>query len=112
MVLASRKLRPPTRIELRFHADDAEREHAVIRRLSLPRNLLARLVEVTIVLDRAALLEEWGQHVLVAELFEQRVTPRNTVLLASAHAKRLHSLVDPSDELSQPNSAERTHVLH
>ena len=33
-------------LRVRFHADRAEREHAVIRRLSLPRNLLARLVEV------------------------------------------------------------------
>jgi SAM-dependent methyltransferase len=92
MVLTSRQLPPPTPAELRFHADEAEREHAAIRRLSLPRNLLARLVEVTVVLDRAALLEERGQHVLVAVLFEQRVTPRNTVLLATAHARRLHAL--------------------
>jgi hypothetical protein len=84
-VLAARRLAPPTPAELRFHADDAEREHAAMRRLSLPRNLLARLVEITIVLDRAALLEERDQHVLVAELFEQGVTPRNTVLLATAH---------------------------
>jgi hypothetical protein len=91
-VLAARRLPPPTPAELRFHADDAAREHAAIRRLSLPRNLLARLVEVTVVLDRAALLEEAGQHVLVAELFEQRITPRNTALLATAHASRLRSL--------------------
>lgn len=87
-VLAARRLPPPTPAELRFHADDAEREHAAMRRLSLPRNLLGRLVEITVVLDRAALLEERGQHVLVAELFEQRVTPRNTVLLATAHPNR------------------------
>jgi SAM-dependent methyltransferase len=85
-VLASRQLAPPSHAELRRHTADAEREHAAIRRLSLPRNLLARLVEVTVVLDRAALLEERGQRVLVAELFEQRVTPRNTVLLATADA--------------------------
>ena len=88
-VLAARHLPPPTPAELRFHADGAAREHAAIRRLSLPRNLLARLVELTVVLDRAALLEERGQHVLVAELFEQRVTPRNTVLFATAEPARL-----------------------
>jgi hypothetical protein len=87
-VLAARRLSPPTPTELRVHADDAEREHAAMRRLSLPRNLLGRLVEITVVLDRAALLEERGQHALVAELFEQRVTPRNTVLLATAHPSR------------------------
>lgn len=88
-VLVERRLPPPTPAELRFHADQAEREHASIRRLSLPRNLLARLVEVSVVLDRAAALEERGQCVLVAELFEKRVTPRNTVLLATAEASRL-----------------------
>jgi len=88
-VLVARGLLPPTPAELRFHADAAEREHAAMRRLSLPRNLLARLVEVSVVLDRAAVLEERGQRVLVAELFEQRVTPRNTVLFATADASRL-----------------------
>jgi hypothetical protein len=88
-VLVERRLPPATPTELRFHADEAEREHARIRRLSLPRNLLARLVEVSVVLDRAAALEERGQCVLVAELFDQRVTPRNTVLLATAEASRL-----------------------
>ena len=43
-VLAARQLSPPTATELRFHEDDATREHAAVRRLSLPRNLLARLV--------------------------------------------------------------------
>lgn len=91
-VLAARQLSPPTPAELRFHAREADREYAAIRRLSLPRNLLARLVELTVVLDRAAVLEERGQHVRVAELIEQRVTPRNTVLLATTDAQRLHSL--------------------
>lgn len=90
-VLAARRLPPPTPAELRFHADDAEREYGAIRRLSLPRHLLARLVEVTVVLDRAAALEERGQAVLVAELCERRVTPRNTVLVATADPKRLPS---------------------
>ncbi len=88
-VLSQRRLAAPTAVELRFHADAAERDHAVIRRLSLPRNLLARLVEVAVVMDRAARLEESGQSVLVAELFEQRVTPRNTVLIATADPRRL-----------------------
>jgi SAM-dependent methyltransferase len=82
-VLALRQLPAPTPAELAFHAGGAEREHAAIRRLALPRNLLARLVELTVVLDRAAVLEERGHSVLVAELFERRLTPRNTVLLAT-----------------------------
>jgi SAM-dependent methyltransferase len=88
-VLAARQLVAPSAAELRFHADAAAREHAAMRRLSLPRNHLARLVEVAIVLDRAAFLEERGQRVLVAELFARRVSPRNTVLLATADPSRL-----------------------
>jgi len=88
-VLAERRMPPATPAELHMHADAAEREHAAMRRLSLPRNLLARLVEVAIVLDRAALLEESGQSVVVAELFEERVTPRNTGLFATADPRRL-----------------------
>ena len=81
-VLAGRGLPAPTEAELVFHAQTAARDRARIRRFSLPRNLLARLVELSVVLDRAALLEECGLRVQVAQLFEQRVTPRNLVLLA------------------------------
>lgn len=88
-VLAQRGLPPATAAELRFHTEAAEREHAAIRRLSLPRNLLGRLVEVTVVLDRAARLEEAGRAVLVAELFEQRITPRNTGLFAAREPRHL-----------------------
>jgi len=87
--LTVRRLPPPTTAELRFHAQDAAREHAAMRRLALPRHLLGRLVEVSVVLDRAALLEEQGQSVLVVELFERRITPRNTVLVATAEPQRL-----------------------
>lgn len=80
-VLAGRGLSPPTAAELGFHAQNAARDRALIRRFSLPRNLLARLVELSVVLDRAALLEECGLPARVAQLFEQRVTPRNLVLL-------------------------------
>ncbi len=83
-VLARRDLPAPTHAELRFHSENARRDHAVIRRLSLPRHLLARLVELSVVFDRAVALEEAGLHVRVARLFEPRVTPRNTLLLASA----------------------------
>jgi SAM-dependent methyltransferase len=88
-VFSARKLAPPTAEELRFHGERAQREHAAIRRLSLPRILLGRLVELAVVLDRAAFLEERGQSVLVAQLFEQRVTPRNTALLATAEPRNL-----------------------
>jgi len=90
--LALRQLPSPTPVELRRFADAAQRDYAIIRRLSLPRHLLARLVELAIVRDRAAALEEHGQAVAVAQLFDQRLTPRNTVLLASAHPDRLPRL--------------------
>jgi SAM-dependent methyltransferase len=89
--LALRELPPPSASELRFFAHAARRDYAVIRRLSLPRSLLARLVELAVVRDRATALEECGQAVTVAQLFEQRLTPRNTVLFASADADRLPS---------------------
>jgi hypothetical protein len=61
----------------------------------LPRSLLARLIELAVVRDRATALEERGHAVAVAQLFEQRLTPRNTVLFASAHPDRLPPLRDP-----------------
>lgn len=79
----------PTPSELQAHAAEARRDHAIMRRLALPRNMLARLVELAIVLDRAALLEEHGAHVNVAEFVDPRVTPRNTVLFASGQLERL-----------------------
>jgi hypothetical protein len=51
--------------------------------------MLARLVEVAVALDRAAALEESGQHVQVATLFNRAVTPRNIAVFASRAAERL-----------------------
>jgi hypothetical protein len=90
--LALRQLSAPTALELRVHAAVAHRDYAIMRRLSLPRSLLARLIELAVVRDRATALEEGGQSVAVAQLFEQRLTPRNTVLFASAHPDRLPPL--------------------
>ncbi len=90
--LRLRQLPAPSAAELHECAERARRDHARIRRFSLPRNLLARLVELAVVRDRAAALEEHGQAVIVAQLFEQRLTPRNTVLFASAEPARLPAL--------------------
>jgi hypothetical protein len=83
-VLARRGLSPATATELDRHAESARKDYASIRRLSLPRHLLARLVELAVVFDRAARLEEAGQRVEVVQLFESSVSPRNTLLLARA----------------------------
>jgi len=90
--LALRQLPPPGARELSSCAEAARRDHAVMRRLSLPRNLLARLIELAVVRDRAAALEERGHAVAVAQLFEQHLTPRNTVIFASADPARLPPL--------------------
>jgi len=90
--LALRQLPSPSALELRVFGDAARRDYAVMRRLSLPRSLLARLIELAVVRDRACALEECGQAVAVAQLFEQQLTPRNTVLFASAHPARLPPL--------------------
>lgn len=90
--LELRQLAPPLPAELREHADEARRDHAAMRRLSLPRSLLARLVELAVVRDRAAALEERGLAVAVVQGFASRVTPRNTVLFASATPDRLRAL--------------------
>ena len=90
--LQLRQLAPPLPAELQQHGDAARRDHAAMRRLSLPRSLLARLVELAVVRDRAAALEERGQVVTVAQGFTSRVTPRNTVLFASSSWDRLRTL--------------------
>lgn len=81
-VLSRRNLPAATDAELALHGENARSEHATIRRFSLPRHLLSRLVELSVVFDRAALLEERGAVVQVAQLFEDAITPRNTLLMA------------------------------
>lgn len=82
--LALRGLAPATEAEIRAHEAAARVEFGRMRRLTLPRAMLARLTEVTVVLDRAAALEEGGHAVEVATAFDPDVTPRNLVILGSA----------------------------
>lgn len=91
-VLALRGLAPATAAEISHYKAVASRDYAMMRRLSLPRSALARLVEVTIVLDRAALLIEQGLCAEVATLFEPGVSPRNVGLFASPRAEDLPRL--------------------
>jgi hypothetical protein len=60
----------------------ARAEHARCRRLSVPRALLARVLEVYVLLDRAAYLESEGFEVVVGALFPASVSPRNLALVA------------------------------
>ena len=87
--LALRGLAAATAGEIAEHERAASAGYGAVRRLSLPRNLLARSIELAVVLDRAAYLTEHGYAVLVATLFDRAVTPRNISLFASRDARRL-----------------------
>jgi SAM-dependent methyltransferase len=87
--LALRQLAPPTDAELAHHEAGAARDYAQIRRLSLPRSMLSRLLEVLVSLDRAAHLEARGLAVRVATLFDRAVSPRNIGIFSHPDARRL-----------------------
>jgi SAM-dependent methyltransferase len=87
--LALRQLPPATAAELSAHQAAAAHDYGVIRRLSLPRCMLARLVEVLVSLDRAQHLAEQGLSVQVAILFDRAISPRNIGIFASLSGERL-----------------------
>lgn len=80
--LAARGLAPPTPEELAWASGVARAAFARVRRLSLPRALLARPLEVALTLDRAAALEEAGRAAAVGELFDAASSPRNVLLVS------------------------------
>jgi SAM-dependent methyltransferase len=90
--LLQRGLTAASNAELGVHEREAARHFAIVRRLSLPRNMLARAVELSVVLDRAMRLHECGYTVCVATLFDRAVTPRNIALFASRDGTRLPRL--------------------
>lgn len=90
--LAQRGLAAPSDAEIAEHEARARRDYGVVRRLSLPRSMLARLVEVAVVLDRASAVAERGLSVRVATIAERAATPRNIALFASREARALPSI--------------------
>jgi hypothetical protein len=64
-------------------ASRARVSHAAARRLALPRAMLARLLEVFVLLDRARYLEERGFGVTVGVLFGEDASARNLALVAA-----------------------------
>lgn len=82
--LAHRGLAPATAAEIAEHEAEAAVEFGLIRRWTLPRAMLARPLEVAVVLDRAAALEERGYAVRVAEVFDADATPRNLAIFGVA----------------------------
>ncbi|MCA9604634.1 MAG: methyltransferase, partial [Myxococcales bacterium] len=82
---ARRGLPAPSAAAVREAETRAAREHAAMRRLALPRTMLARPLELAVVLDRAAALEEGvGEPPEVFEAFEASVSPRNLVIRRGA----------------------------
>lgn len=88
-VLALRGLPQASPSELTRAEDEARQRFAEVRRLALPRSMIARLTEVAVVLDRAAALADAGHAPLVATLVDASVTPRNLALFASLDPSRL-----------------------
>ncbi len=84
--LALRGLGPASEDEIAASLRDGGAEFAAMRRLSLPRAALARVIEVFIARDRAAFLRERGRDARVVELVPSEITPRNVALLASRAA--------------------------
>jgi hypothetical protein len=72
----------PSRAAIDQAAAWAREHHARARRLSVPRALLARALEVYVLLDRATYLEAHGFAVQVGTLFPASVSPRNLALVA------------------------------
>jgi hypothetical protein len=66
----------------------AHEHHARARRLSLPRTLLARVLEIHILRDRARYLELHGFRVTIGTLFPLSVSARNLALIARVRGSR------------------------
>jgi SAM-dependent methyltransferase len=79
---ALRRRSPPSASAIEEAASWAREQHARVRRLSVPRLMLARTLEVFVALDRARYLEERGFAVTVGALFPASVSARNLVLAA------------------------------
>lgn len=78
-----RGLSAPTARAVEDAAARARHNHAAQRRLSLPRAMLARALEVMVLLDRARYLDTRGFAVAVGTLFPDEISARNLALVAS-----------------------------
>lgn len=72
----------PDENEIQHYEERARIEYDRIRRISLPRSMLSKLMEASVVLDRAAALAEHGSRVRVLRLFSEEVSPRNLGILS------------------------------
>jgi hypothetical protein len=76
-----RGLVAPCESELDAAAVRAHGAYLAQRRLSLPRSMLGRVLEIFLALDRAVFLLAAGYEVQVVELFPVEVSPRNIAVL-------------------------------
>lgn len=81
----ARRMPEPAASELAEVAARGAEEYAQIRRWSLPRALLARVIECAVACDRAEALRDAGYNVTVAEAFPVNISPRNIVILGAPH---------------------------
>jgi len=81
---AVRRRSPPSASAIAEAASWARVEHAEMRRLSLPRALLARVLEVLVLADRARHLEAHRRDVTIGLIFPESVSPRNLALVSPA----------------------------
>lgn len=77
----ARGLLVPSPIELEHCKLVGETQFSAMRRWSLPRALLPRVIECAVAFDRAALLQERGHVASVTEAFPAAVSPRNILLV-------------------------------
>jgi hypothetical protein len=77
----ARGLPHPSESELHTAATLAHDQYRARRRLSLPRSMLGRVLEIFLALDRAMFLLAAGYDVRVVELFPVEVSPRNIAVL-------------------------------
>lgn len=87
LAFARRGLPSPSAAELSWAGEEGRTRHARVRRLSLPRSMFARAVEVAHALDRACALQEEGFEVEVFPLVGQDVTPRNLTIVGLARRR-------------------------
>jgi len=80
---AHRGLAMPSTRDIEVAAAWARTEHPRARRLSLPRSMLARVLEVFVLLDRAVYLEDRGFTMSVGTVFASSVSARNLGLVGS-----------------------------
>jgi SAM-dependent methyltransferase len=78
-----RKLPAPSAAAIEEAAAWAAVQHGKARRLSLPRAMLARVLEVFVLFDRALYLERHGFAVTVGEAFPAAVSARNLAIVAA-----------------------------